>query len=275
MTGTRQDWIDYAREFHLFPLLRRLVEAGVKKPGDGLSLISFGCGTAEIEKAMFDRGWPISKIALREFDAKLLRGAEQLFAPAEIEKSFEFFDFNNPVSTGETYDVVFFCHSIHHAQNLESFLPYVNGLLNEHSLIVGLDHFGPVRMQTEPDVRAILERIFHALPARLRRNLAKDGEIEDRFPGFNMAELIKNDPTEGPRTSDLRTLLFSLFTIVEVLPMGGTIVAPLLAFRAGNFVTEDDLAILEMIFVLEEQLIRARAIKSDDLFFVLRRSDRL
>ena len=259
------DWIDYARDNHLAPLAR----------GKGLSLVSFGCGTGEIEHAFIKRGWPISRVVLREYDAALLKNAEGLLQDLNLDKSFEFFDFNNPVrAPDETYDVAFFCHSIHHVQNLETFLPYLNSLLREDSIILGLDHFGPTRMQTEYNVRELLERIFKILPPRLRRNLVKEGLIEDRFPGFNMSELIRNDPTEAPRSSDLRTLLFSLFEIVEIAPMGGTLLAPLLAFRAGNYTSEDDFAILGLLMLLEEQLIKARGIDSDDLFFVLRRSDR-
>ena len=212
---------------------------------------------------------------MREYDAALLKNAERLLGDFNLEKQFEVFDFNNPIrASDEHYDVVFFCHSIHHVQNLEIFLPYINSLLREDSIILGIDHLGPTRMQTEYTVRKLIERIFKILPPRLRRNLVKDGLIDDKFPGFNMSELIRNDPTEAPRSSDLRTLLFSLFEIVEIAPMGGTLLAPLLAFRAGNYTSDDDFAILELLMLLEEQLIKSRTIISDDLFFVLSRSDR-
>jgi hypothetical protein len=39
-------------------------------------------------------------------------------------------------------------------------------------------------------------------------------------------------------------MFFGNFPVLEYRPMGGTVPSPLLTFRAGNYVSEDDFAII-------------------------------
>ena len=131
MTGRTQaqrgGWVLHTLDRYLTPL----VESGHSQHQDGLSFVTFGCGPAVIEKTLIENGWPIKKIVCREYDAVLGHAAEANLLHIPIEKSFEFFDFNHPnAQSDEKFDVVFFCHSLHHCQNLEEFFPYLNSLLD-------------------------------------------------------------------------------------------------------------------------------------------------
>ena len=59
--------------------------------------------------------------------------------------------------------------------------------------------------------------------------------------------------------------------------MGGTLLRWLLQNRAGNFDPDDssDLCIVQLLQIIERKLIENREIRSDDLFFVLGKSDRV
>ncbi|MGH6864319.1 MAG: hypothetical protein ACRECN_08655, partial [Methylocella sp.] len=96
MTGRRQDqrggWVLHTLDKHLTPL----VQSGRAQYQDGVSFVTFGCGPALIEKALIENGWPIKKIVCREYDAALRHAAEANLTDFPIEKSFEFFDFNDP-----------------------------------------------------------------------------------------------------------------------------------------------------------------------------------
>jgi hypothetical protein len=138
-----------------------------------------------------------------------------------------------------------------------------------------LEYFGPSRLQVQPDVRAILEEMFRALPKHLRVNLADGNRIESEFTVPTIAETVRGDPSEAPRSGDLHDLLFSSFPIIDRRPMGGTLLRPFLAYRAGNYRSESDLCILTLLRILERELIKARAIESDHEYFVLGKSDRL
>lgn len=272
MTGRTQGegghWLNWTRDRHLLPLRQRL--------GRDLSLVSFGCGPGGIEEAILRHGqWPLERIALREYDTALLAEAERKLAPFPLRKDFATFDFDEPPAVTEEFDVVFFCHAIHHCTDLERFLPYLNRVVSPEGLIVGLDYFGPPRLQMDLEPRRLAEEIFACLPPNLRRNLAGAGEVEDRLRIPTIEAVACWDRTEAPRSADLRSMLFSAFDVLEVLPMGGTLLRTLLADRAGNFMSESDLAILNLLMLIERTMIEARAINSDDLYFVLRRSDRI
>jgi SAM-dependent methyltransferase len=275
--GTRAengDWIDYSLRSHLGRLLERRELRGSKIKG--LSLVSFGCGAGAIEQEFLRRGWPIDRIVCREYDTDLLSRARDNLDQFGISKDFEQFDFNNPEKNAfEKFDVAFFCHSLHHCTDIERFLAYLNLVVKEDGIILGVDYFGPPRLQIALESIKIINDIFDALPNRLRANLASEGVIDETFRVPTIAECRSGDPSEAPRSSDLRALLFATFPVIDVLPFGGTLLRPLLAYRAGNFQTEEDFCILRLISILERELIRGRLITSDFLYFVLGRSNRL
>jgi SAM-dependent methyltransferase len=268
------DWIDYSLRSHL---RRQLERSGLRgSEAKGLSLVSFGCGPATIEQEFLRRGWPIDRIVCREYDTDLLSRAQHNLDQFDIRKDFEQFDFNNPEKNAfEKFDVAFFCHSLHHCTDIERFLAYLNLVIKDDGIILGVDYFGPPRLQIGFESIHIINDIFAALPDRLRANLSSEGVIDETFSVPTIAECRSGDPSEAPRSSDLRALLFATFPVIDVLPMGGTLLRPLLANRAGNFQTEGDLCILRLISILERELIRGRLLTSDFLYFVLGRSNRL
>jgi SAM-dependent methyltransferase len=273
-TAEKGDWIDYSLRSHLARLLdRRDPHSSTMK---GLSLVSFGCGPGTIEQEFLRRGWPVGRIVCREYDTDLLSRARHNLDQFDISKGFEQFDFNNPEKNAfEKFDVAFFCHSLHHCTDIERFLAYLNLVVKDEGIILGVDYFGPPRLQVGFESIKIINDIFAVLPDRLRANLSAEGVIDETFSSPTIAECRSGDPSEAPRSSDLRALVFATFPVIDLLPMGGTLLRPLLAHRAGNFQTEEDLCVLRLISILERELIRGRVITSDFLYFVLGKSNRL
>ena len=271
-------WALYARDTHLWPLAERV--AAETGSGDGLSMLSLACGSAHIDEFLISSfEWPIRHFVGLEHDAQLLAAARDRFAGvARCSSEFHFFDFNRLKDSFGTFDVVFTCHSIHHCTDLEGLLAFINRSLNPGGIVLGIDFFGPTRFQVEPEAASVLDELFAVLPPHLRRNLAsEDGVIDDVLHRPTIAEVRAADPSESVRSSDLRTLLFSSFPILDMKPMGGTLLRWLLQNRAGNFDPQDssDLCIIQLLQIIERKLIENREIRSDDLFFVLGRSDRV
>ncbi|WP_375462398.1 class I SAM-dependent methyltransferase [uncultured Methylobacterium sp.] len=274
MTGrsmaNRGSWLAWTLDHHLAPLRQRL--------GRDLSLASFGCGPGAIEEVILREGhWPLAKITLYEYDEALLAEARTRIAPYPVEAEFLSFDFNHPPVVDRSFDVVFFCHALHHCMDLERFLPFLNRIVSPDGLIVGLDYFGPPRLQMDRDARRLADEIFAYLPAHLRLNLKEEqsGRVDERLVLPTIPAVASYDPSEAPRSADLRSMLFSAFDVVEILPMGGTLLRNLLADRAGNFRSEDDMAILNLTMMIERLAIETRMIASDDLYFVVRPSNRI
>jgi SAM-dependent methyltransferase len=267
-------WAQYAKERHILPLLKRLRDSGSRQ--EGLRMVSLGCGSAHIEKSLIsDFGWPVSILQGLEYDSELRADAQNRFKGLrDVASSFEFFDFNSSLHSMQTYDVVFCCHSIHHATDLEFFLPALNELMRDDSIFIGIDFFGPTRFQIEPEVKGIINKLDRMLPSSLRLDLRKCPPRESMVAFPSIAEVISADITESPRSSDLRNLLFSNFPIIDIKPMGGTVLRWLLQHRAGNFDHQnpEHRCIADLLFYIEELLIEQKAVRSDDLFFVLGRS---
>ncbi len=258
---------------------RRHIDPLVARRGRGLSVLSLGCGDAHIEAALIQEfGWPVRKLVGLEYDTALRQAAAVRFAaiPA-VQTQFAFFDFNAPPVVAERYDVVFTCHALHHAQDIEATLGFVNRSLAPDGVFMGLEYLGPSRFQIEYDVLPHIRRLFALLPPELRRNLAKGGAVEESFEPPTIAAVRSADPSESPRSSDLRTLLLANFPILEVKPMGGTLLRWLLQYRAGNFRADNPghVAIARLLQFIEGDMIATGQIRSDDLFFALGASTRL
>jgi SAM-dependent methyltransferase len=264
-------WATYARSKHLIPLLRDRGTAG-------LSMVSLACGSGHIEQSLVsDFQWPLSRLTGLEYDAELRRSAVARFAGSKVDADFSFFDFNADNKADRQYDIVFCCHSIHHATDVERVLQFANALLAEDGLFIGLDYFGPTRFQIEHEVQPLIKELYTLLPDELKRDLRfEDRRIHSTFPIATINEVATADISESVRSSDLRTLLFSNFPVVDIRPMGGTILRWLLQNRAGNFKAADanHVSIVRLLQFIERVLIENRAVRSDDLFFVLRKSDR-
>lgn len=272
-------WALYARDVHLRPLAERLSVAA-SEPKEGLSMLSLACGSGHVEEFLIDGlEWPITRLVGLEHDEELLAAArERLAGLPRCRSELHFFDFNQLDEDFGRFDVIFTCHSIHHCEDLEGLLRFINRSLIPDGIVIGIDYFGPTRFQIEPEASRVLDELFAVLPPRLRRNLAtEDGAVEEVFWRPTIADVAGADPSESVRSSDLRTLLFSSFPILDRRPMGGTLLRWLFQNRAGNFDPDDesDLCIIQLLQILERKLIENREIRSDDLFFVLGKSDRV
>ncbi len=272
-------WALYARDVHLRPLAERRASSGMPGAADGLSMLSLACGSGHVDEFLINvLDWPISRFVGLEHDEELLAAARDRFAElSRCRSDFHFFDFNHLEEDFGPFDVVFTCHSIHHCTDLEGLLPFMNRSLSPGGVLLGIDFFGPTRFQIEPEAARVLDEVFAVLPPHLRRNLAAEGIVQETLHRPTIADVRDADPSESVRSSDLRTLLFSNFPVLDSRPMGGTLLRWLLQNRAGNFDPDNssDMCIIQLLQILEKKLIENREIRSDDLFFVLGKSDRL
>lgn len=274
--GEGGHWALYAMNEHIAPLIahRKLQD----ETTTGLSMLSLACGSGHIEQALLaDFGWPIANFTGVEYDDALRANAAQRFSKfPNCQSEFRFFDFNADNFPDKQYDIVFCCHSIHHATDLEGLLSYIQGSLKPDGIFLGIDFFGPTRFQIEYDVLPIIRELFSMLPDNLKLDM-RNLQAPAQFIPPTIKEVRDADISESVRSSDLRTLLFSNFTVLDIKPMGGTLLRWLLQWRAGNFdhSNPEHVTIVRLLQFIERELIALNRIKSDDLFFALRKSDRL
>ena len=70
-----------------------MIGQGIKRPGQGLKLVSLGCGQGNIERALLESNRPLEKMSCLEYDSALLEAARTRLAGFEVETEFSFFDF--------------------------------------------------------------------------------------------------------------------------------------------------------------------------------------
>lgn len=262
-------WAKYAAERHVIPLSREL--------GRPLRMASLGCGASRIEKGLIaTHGWPVSNYFALEYDDALRKKGKEHFSDLpQVDFRTAFFDFNDAdKGPGETFDIVFAHHGIHHATNIEGLLKYINRIVEPHGLFLGSEFFGPTRFQVTLEARRIIDELDRALPDELRRNL-KTNEVGN--VKYASLDDMKYDPSESARSSDLRVMLFANFPVIDMKPMGGTLLRWLFQYRAGNFDPSNKYhrSIADLLIHIERDLIRRGAIQSDDLFFVVGKSNSL
>lgn len=231
-------WATYAREKFVTGMLKN-------RRRRSLSMVSLACGDGLMEEALIKEfNWPISTFLGLGYDAALRSRAQERFATIRSCKSnFEFFDFNHPdvdhqygFEKGPQFDIVFVWHALHHATNIELALNKINKMMKPDGLFIGIYYFGPSQFQIEHEVLTIIRELFDYLPADLRLNLSTPEMIVDEsFKHPTISEGKTADISEAPRSSDLREFLFSNFPVVEIKPLGETILRWLLRNRAGNF----------------------------------------
>ena len=262
-------WAVYAKDKFVMPLFQKKRR---------LSMVSLACGSGHIEESLIkDFNWPISRFVGLEYDDSLrINAAERFKSIPTCDTTISFFDFNNFDYNGEQFDIVFACHSLHHSNDIEGLVKAIQKLLKPDGIVIGIDYFGPTRFQIEYNVLPIIKELFGYLSDNLRRNLlTPEMKVDHKFNYDNFDTVARYDISEAVRSSDLRTLLFSAFPIVEIKPMGGTILRWLLQHRAGNFIPSnpDHVTIIRLLQFIEKELITHNRINSDDLFFCLKKSE--
>ncbi|MGQ9696728.1 MAG: class I SAM-dependent methyltransferase, partial [Armatimonadota bacterium] len=118
--------------------------------------------------------------------------------------------------------------------------------------------------------------ILSAVGRRVRRLLRRSTGrpiLKERIRRPDIAQLKISDPSEAVRSAEIIPLLGRYFEVVEVRPLGGSLLHFLLDDIAGNFDPNlrQDSALLEMLFAVEDALIDAGVLGHDFAVLICRK----
>jgi len=118
--------------------------------------------------------------------------------------------------------------------------------------------------------------ILSALGRRAKRILRRSAGrpiLKERIRRPDILQLRISDPSEAVRSAEIIPLLGRFFQVVEVRPLGGSLLHFLLDDIAGNFnpSLSQDMALLEMLFGIEDALIAAGVLGHDFAVLVCRK----
>ena len=160
--------------------------------------------------------------------------------------------------------------ALHHVDELEHLLDEVAASLRPGGLFVVNEYVGPARFQWLDKTQALMNRILELLPRSVQGEPG-NGFVKERIERAPAEEIARVDPSESIRSDEIPELLRSRFDVVYRADFGGTLHQFLLADIAANFEEDDpkDVALLDLMSLLEEVLVAERVLPSDFAFFVL------
>jgi ubiquinone/menaquinone biosynthesis C-methylase UbiE len=179
-------------------------------------------------------------------------------------------DFNTLVLNENEFDFINAWGTIHHIKELEHFFHQIRKALKKDGIMVIREYVGPDYLQFSDEQLRMVNSLLALMPEELRMypNNAGFKQVENRI---NKKKLMRLDPTESVRSSDIIRVMNDFMKIIEFRETGGTILHPLTNGIAGNFEKSPvGESVLQALIEIEKALIHSRMLPSDYVFIVAR-----
>lgn len=230
-------------------------------------MLSIGCGKGGLERNLASLGAFLSCDAFDITPASIEQAKEQSEKMGFSNIFYQVVDIeiaNLPIGY---YDAVWFNGSLHHIEKLEYVCAAVAKSLKFNGYLFFNEYVGPSQFSFTDRQKEVMQSAFKLIPKKYRRCF---------IPGYphvfkqevsipNPKDVQKADPSEAVRSSEILDIISNNFNIVAQNDLGGTILHFLLSGIAGNFRSDDpeSIAILNMLFKIEDTLLEVGDIKSD------------
>lgn len=185
---------------------------------NGLRALGIGVGRAASELTLLTKGaidryelFDISPVALADGQ----REAERLGVADKA--VFRNEDIQATELPDNSYDVITFIASLHHMTELEAVLRKCARALAPGGVIWAAEYIGPDYFQYPPEHTDIARRLYRMMHPDLRRT----GEPELKFP--SQEDVIANDPTESPQSSQIEEVFRRVWPDAEVIGTYGSL----------------------------------------------------
>ncbi len=251
-------WIDYMRAKY-FP------------DGHAGDTLSLGCGEGFIERLFKEHGFVFDSVTGVDLSEKCVEVAAQRAQEIELAPDINYIaaNLNEYALPEQTYDFIFFFHSLHHVRALEQLLESCAKALKPGGVMMVNEFVGPSRFQWTDEQLRLANEIFRLLPEDLRYDL-QNNNIKTEIKRFSVEEMIQHDESEAVRSAEIESVLRKYFNIVEEKNWGGTLNNLILENTAGDYdpVNPYHNAIADLLVHHENYLIKNNLIPSDFKFFI-------
>jgi ubiquinone/menaquinone biosynthesis C-methylase UbiE len=243
----------------------------VRRP---LRALTLGCGTGHRERE-WAKYYTFERHDGLDISPKSVREAEAQAAKAGLSQChYLVADLNEVELPKEAYDVVIAEQSLHHVAKLEYLCEQVKLALTSGGIFIVNEFVGPSRFQWTDRQLAAINAVLALLPESHRRSRLVPDEIKRSVARPLLRDLIRSDPSEVVRSSEISSVLRSFFSIVEWKGYGGALLHMLFENISGNFADgrSTDLALIQMCFSIEDALMETRQLPHDFILAVCERS---
>ncbi|MEP6800829.1 MAG: methyltransferase domain-containing protein [Acidobacteriota bacterium] len=233
--------------------------------GPDLSALVLGGGEGWLERVLA-RDPRIGRVMGVDIAGEAIEEAERLAKEEGLSDRIrhQVVDLDRDPVPGGPYDLVLAHDAIHHVRDLEGLFERISRALAPGGTLLFCEYVGPRRFDFDARRQAILDDALRSLPEKYRR--LQDGRgLATRGHRTDPVELAIRDPSEAVRSDEILPVLRRSMEVVEEIPYGGGLLAPLLFelilnFEEGNAV--DD-AVLGGLCERERSLMAEGELDSD------------
>jgi ubiquinone/menaquinone biosynthesis C-methylase UbiE len=236
------------------------------KDQKNLSMLSIGSGVCSHE-LKFATSDTFSKITCVDIADNMLRKAEQEARNKNL-TNMEFLtvDIWKHKIDPASYDVVFFHSSLHHFDNIPSFISEkIKVWLKPGGKLIINEYVGPNRLQFPQIQKQYINKGLGLLTAKYKKRF-KSNLSKNKFYGSGYLRMVIADPSECVASAAILPEIYKHFTVAEEKPYGGNLLMNILKDIAHNFVdeTQETKVELKKIFDLEDAFLKSNP--SDFIF---------
>lgn len=233
-----------------------------------IKILSVGCGEGNNDRkfAKYPSVKAITGIDISEGAvAKARKIAQEQNLPIEyIAGDFFKLDFEK-----ETFDVILFSSSLHHFQDISSFLKnHIKPLLKYKGLLVVFEYCGPNRLQWRKSQLDAANSLLKEMPKDYK-TLYDGKSIKRKVYRPGLIRMFMVDPSEAPDSENLVKGIHDNFTVLEEAKLGWNLLHILLKGIAHNFVNDKpDTKKLLVDLIAEEKEFMRKTGENDAVFGV-------
>lgn len=241
---------------------------------EGLVALSLGCGSGSKELswarlAKFERidGYDLSGPRIRSANE---RAEEAGFGDVLNFQEGDVYRCDLPRAH---YDLVIFEDALHHFSPLDELLVRVRESLKPGGYVFLNEFVGPRRFQWPDRQVELADHLLGLLPPTYRRE-RESGAVKTAVARPSRLRMILRDPSESVESDQIMPAVARLFDVLEVRPLGGTLVHLVLQEIAHHFKPGDETSrsLLAFMFDVEDALLAVGEIASDHVLAVCRRA---
>ena len=221
-----------------------------------ISLLSIGCGEGGHERE-FAKHSNFDEIIGVDISIGSIEKARKMALDAGLKITYHCNDFFRLDFSKAKFDVILFNASLHHFDEIETFLKtHIVPLLKENGIVVVNEFCGPNRLQWRKNQLKEANDLLKELPVVFKTRI--DGKsIKCKVYRPGLFRMLIVDPSEAPDSANLAQALKNTFLVLEETKLGWNILHILLKDIAHNFLKGDEITkkLIQELIKKEDQFV--------------------
>ncbi len=236
-----------------------------------LKMLVPACGTGSHERRFFStgkiahiEGFDLSPICIKEAEKE-----SQNFPQATF--NYQAADAHSLSFEEDSYDIILFHSSLHHIDNMESFIQKIKKALKPDGIVILHDYVGPRRLHWAKEQLAAANLALQTIPTHFRKKW-KTNSLKNHIFRSGWWRMYLSDPSEAVESDLIMPVLHKYFEVLQEKKIGGDLLHLILKDISHHFVadSQESNAILAKLFEIEAEYL-ANKDMSDFMFGIYKK----